>query len=97
MNNGLTALLKSQAFTLLRAALYIVSGILFRKGYISHDMNAAEANQIVGFLIGASAFAWATYENFRKHRETEVALTLPSGTSREDLQRVITESKRLAN
>jgi len=90
MDEGYKLLLKSQASAIVRAALYLASGILLRKGYISRDMDATEANQLVGFALGGASLTWAMYDNHRKHKETVAALALPSGATRDDLTRSLT-------
>ncbi len=87
MSDSYKILLKSQGSVITRAGLYIVSGLLLQKGYISHDINSAQADQLVGFLFGAASLGWGLWEARRKHAETEVALSLPTGATREDLNR----------
>lgn len=91
MDDSFKILLKSQGGAIVRAALYLMSGILLRKGYINHNMDATQANQLVGVIIGGCSLAWAMIATRRKHRETEVALSLPDSATRDDLNR------RLAN
>ncbi len=95
MDQGFKALLKSQLSAIVRAGLYIIGGILLRKGYITHDMSDTEANQLAGFIIGGGSLGWALVDNYRKHRETETALALPPGASRDDLKQKMREAKTL--
>ncbi len=90
MSDSYKILLKSQGRIIMRALLYVVSGVLLRKGYISRDMSSTDADQLTGVVLGSFTLAWGLWEARRKHAEIEVALSLPTGATREDLNRSLT-------
>jgi hypothetical protein len=76
-----------------RWVLLLASGILIKKGIINSQQSELYIAQVTPVLIGAAmagvTLLWSLYQKKKANKKVDVALTLPAGTERATLEKVV--------
>lgn len=93
MDTSTSDLIKNYVGSAVRALLFLVAGILVKKGIISTEQGNVYVEQLLPVVIGGvmalGALLWAMWQKKHANKVIDVALTLPAHADREDLAKKV--------
>jgi len=92
-NTSTSELIKNFVGSGVRWLLVLVGGILVKKGITSSEQTDLYVQQLTPVLIGVAmsgvALAWSLWQKKHANTKVDVALTLPAGADRADLEKKV--------
>ena len=91
METSTSELIKNFVGAAVRWVLVLIGGFLVKKGIISTDQTEIYIQQftpvLVGFALAGLALLWSFWQKKHANTKVDVALTMPAGAARADLEK----------